>query len=143
MQARSNNRELMLVYGNRDCRGCRSFHNLLRDPYISAILAKHLVILELNYDDDSDAGSEEAQALIRDTGGTVYGVPYYAIVSKTGRRKADSTFYQNGAGWSLGYPSNAERKKRFVQVISKACQLSHSDEQRFAGLVQELPAVLD
>jgi thioredoxin-related protein len=109
---------VLLKFGAPWCGWCHQFDSWMKEPEVSSVLEKHLVIRKV--DIERTVGGEE---LRRRYGGAEAGVPWFVILDKDGKTLADS----GDAESNIGCPVSEEEVRAFGLLLARTTKVSREE----------------
>ena len=126
-QAKSENKNLFMIFGWEGCGWCRVLDKYHKDKEVNALLGKHFFFIKMDIEKNADG---KALDEIYGTGGT----PSWTIFDKEGAVLIDS---DSGNG-NIGFPSSKDELAYYIVAMKKAIpSLSDQDGEFLISKLKE------
>ena len=140
-RADSSGKTTLVVFHASWCGWCKRLDkSVLNDPEMGKLLGKYFEIVHLDVMENEDKKALEnpgGNEILATLGGAKSGLPFYAVLDKSGKKLADSNAMpKNG---NIGYPASAEEITAFIGVLKKAApRLTAAEEAQITAHLKKV-----
>lgn len=132
-EAGASNRNVFLIFHATWCSWCKRLDAAMAHPEAREAIEKNYVVVHV---DVLERGEKEqtvenpgGEELMKTLGGEKSGLPFYAVLDRSGKKLADSNVMPGNA--NIGYPAQPEEVAAFESILKKTAP-GMTAEQRAA-----------
>lgn len=144
-RAQAEQKAVLVEFGASWCTWCRNFEAFVQSEDAGPTLARHFVVVNLTVRERDDKKMLEhpgGNVLMDEWGGSESGLPFYAFLSNTGQKVADSNAMPDGT--NIGFPAVPDEIRAFIDLMERAAPaLSLSERDVLAGYLARVAAKPD